>query len=99
LSRELVDAVIDELVPTSERGKFGIGRFEDIICEPADDCMGSSANYQNVAIYYNSSVNKDGSHTLLCGGRNDHPAILTHVCEEPSAALIPAPVPGTAHFN
>ena len=56
LSRESVDAVIDEIVPTSERGKFLIGGFEDIICEPADDCMGASANYQNVTIYYNGSA-------------------------------------------
>ncbi|HZQ51006.1 MAG TPA: hypothetical protein VFB14_02355 [Bryobacteraceae bacterium] len=56
LSRKSVDAIIDELVPKSERGKFIIGEFEDIICEPADDCMGSSANYQNVKIYYNDSA-------------------------------------------
>jgi hypothetical protein len=56
LSRESVDAVIDELVPAAKRGKFVIGEFEDIICEPADDCMGSSAHYQNLTIYYNGSA-------------------------------------------
>ena len=56
LSRESVEAVIDELVPMSQRGKFVIGEFEDIICEPANDCMGSSAHYENVTIYYNSST-------------------------------------------
>jgi hypothetical protein len=56
LSQESVEAVMDELVPMSERGKFLIGEFESITCEPADDCMGSSANYQNVTIYYNGSA-------------------------------------------
>ena len=58
LTRESVDAVIDELVPAAERGKFVISEFEDIICEPADDCMGSSANYQNLTIYYNGSAKR-----------------------------------------
>jgi hypothetical protein len=56
LSRESVDAVINELVPMSQRGRFVIGEFEDFICEPSDDCMGSSAHYQNVTIYYNGSA-------------------------------------------
>jgi hypothetical protein len=56
LSRESVDAVIEEIAPTSERGKFIVAEFADIICEPADDCSGASANYQNVTIYYNGSA-------------------------------------------
>jgi hypothetical protein len=56
LSLESVNAIIDELVPKPERGKFVIGEFVDMLCEPADDCSGSSANYQNVTIYYNGST-------------------------------------------
>jgi len=59
LTRESVDAVINELVPAANRGKFVISEFEHIICEPADDCSGSSAHYQNVTIYYNGSA-KEG---------------------------------------
>src|ERR1700676_1469827 len=37
LSRADVNAIVDELVPKSARGKFLISEFEDITCLPAND--------------------------------------------------------------
>jgi hypothetical protein len=56
LSPDAVKAVIDELVPRSERGKFLIGTFDHIICLPENDCAGTSENYQRVTIYYNAGA-------------------------------------------
>jgi hypothetical protein len=54
-TNEQAKHILQELVPTSKRGKFIIGGFVDGICMPENDCGGSSENYENVSIYYNSS--------------------------------------------
>jgi hypothetical protein len=46
LSQELVNAIIDELVPLAARGKY-------VIAE--NDCAGSSRTYEKVTIYYNAA--------------------------------------------
>jgi hypothetical protein len=55
LSRDAMNAIIDELVPLAARGKFVRGEFIDMICLPADDCVGSSRTYEKVSIYYNAA--------------------------------------------
>jgi hypothetical protein len=55
LSREAVDAVINELAPIAVRGKYVIGEFIDMDCIPADDCYGTRLNYERLDIYYNSA--------------------------------------------
>jgi len=56
LSQAEVKAVVDELVPRSERGKFQIGEFVNMICLPENDCGGTSENYEKVTIYYNAGT-------------------------------------------
>ncbi len=56
LSRDSVDAVIDELAPGSERGKYLIGGFDNFTCLPTNDCNGSSSDYQKLMIYYNAGT-------------------------------------------
>jgi hypothetical protein len=56
LSHDSVKAVIDELVPRSERGKFLIAGFDDVTCLPDDDCSGTSESYEKVTIYYNAGA-------------------------------------------
>lgn len=47
-----------ELIPTSERGKFQTSRFVNATCLPANDCEGSSEEWENVVIYANAG--RDG---------------------------------------
>jgi hypothetical protein len=54
LSKASVNAIIDELVPVSERGKYIVGEFTNSDCLPENDCAGASESYQNVTIYYNA---------------------------------------------
>jgi hypothetical protein len=54
-----VDAIIAELVPRSERGKFVIGSFDDAICFPTMDCGGSSGLWENVDIFHNGSTGNE----------------------------------------
>jgi hypothetical protein len=53
LSFDTVNAIVDELVPVSERGKAGFAGFANIGCLPEDDCYGSFSSYEKVFIYYN----------------------------------------------
>lgn len=55
-SYETAKNVLDELLPLSKRGKFVIGGFLNVFCLPENDCAGSSEEYENVTIYYNSSA-------------------------------------------
>jgi hypothetical protein len=56
LSQADVTAILDEIVPMSARGKFLIGEFDNITCLPANDCQGTSENYEKVTIYYNAAA-------------------------------------------
>ncbi len=55
-SYESAKNVLDELLSVSKRGKFVIGGFVNAFCLPENDCRGSSEDYENVGIYYNSSA-------------------------------------------
>ena len=55
LSRDFVNAIIDELVPLAVRGKYVIGGFANLTCLPANDCNGSTRTYEKVTIYYNAA--------------------------------------------
>lgn len=46
---ELVDEIVDELIPRSERGKGVDAGFINAIC-PTNDCGGSQENWENVSI-------------------------------------------------
>jgi len=56
VQHEIAKNVLDELLPASGRGKFVIGGFVDAFCMPENDCAGSSEDYENVSIFYNSSA-------------------------------------------
>jgi hypothetical protein len=51
-----VNAIIDELVPRSVRGKHLIAGFVNAECLPENDCNGTSDSYEKVEIYYNSAA-------------------------------------------
>ncbi len=54
LSHESVNAILNELVPDSVRGKPISAGFMNMVCMPENDCSGSSQEFQNVTIYYNA---------------------------------------------
>jgi hypothetical protein len=56
LSRESVDAIIDDLVPRSIRGKYLIAGFVNAACIPENDCNGTSVGYEKISIYYNAAT-------------------------------------------
>lgn len=56
LSKDSVNAIIDELVPRAVRGKHLIGGFVNISCPPENDCSGTSDSYERLEIYYNAAV-------------------------------------------
>jgi len=55
VNRESINAILDELVPRSVRGKPLAGGFLNVTCGPANDCAGSEQRYENVTIYYNAA--------------------------------------------
>jgi hypothetical protein len=55
LSRDTVEAIVQQLVPSSARGKFLISTFLNVTCLPENDCAGTSESYEKVTIYYNSA--------------------------------------------
>lgn len=54
LSKEAVEAIIDELVPLSVRGKPLSSGVLNATCDPENDCGGTEQLYRNVTIYYNA---------------------------------------------
>ena len=58
LSRDVVTAILDELVPNSARGKYIIAGFANAACLPENDCAGSYQQFENLTIYYNAG--RDG---------------------------------------
>ena len=55
LSLEVLNEIIDELVPLKERGKPLFAGFVNARCLPNDDCWGTQTSYEKVFIYYNAS--------------------------------------------
>jgi hypothetical protein len=51
---KLLTEIEDELVPKTERGKFIIGTFLNIVCLPQNDCAGTQEDWENVAMYTNA---------------------------------------------
>lgn len=50
LSDADANRILDDLAPTTSRGKYIIGTFLDIYCMPDNDCFGSSQEYENLTI-------------------------------------------------
>ena len=55
MTKEVAAAIIDELVPKAERGRYVVGEFDLITCLPEDDCNGVSEHYEKLTIYYNAA--------------------------------------------
>jgi len=53
LNYEVVQGIIDELVPAPVRGKGLSSGLLSATCMPAKDCCGTEQDYQNVTIYFN----------------------------------------------
>ena len=51
-----VNAIIDELVTRSSRGKQLIAEFVNRECLPENDCNGTSDSYEKITIYYNAAA-------------------------------------------
>jgi hypothetical protein len=51
IDNSVLQAIGYELVPESERGKYTIGTFMNVICLPQNDCAGVKEDYQNVVIF------------------------------------------------
>jgi hypothetical protein len=66
---DTLDAIEDELVPKSERGKFKMSTILDIVCIPDDDCAGSQDDWTKVVIYSNSG--QHGGHYASISWKRD----------------------------
>ncbi|HTU34616.1 MAG TPA: hypothetical protein VMF66_12510 [Candidatus Acidoferrum sp.] len=51
---KLLEQIENELVPLSDRGKYVMGTFLDLICIPVNDCAGTEEDWKKVSIYTNS---------------------------------------------
>jgi hypothetical protein len=51
---DALKTIEDELVPTSERGKFKISTFINITCLPENDCQGAENDWERVGMYTNA---------------------------------------------
>ena len=56
LRSSILNEVIDELVPVTERGKHVISTFLNLNCLPRNDCAGTGEDYERVSIYRNGGV-------------------------------------------
>jgi hypothetical protein len=65
ISREVLGEIIDELVQAKERGKPGFSGFLNLACLPANDCAGSSEDYENLIIYYNAGINAGVNYAVI----------------------------------
>ena len=65
LGRETLNEVIDELIPTSERGRGLFGGFFNIGCMPQNDCYGSYMEYERVIIYCNAGQHRDVNYAVI----------------------------------
>jgi len=65
LSHEILEEVIDELIPVSERGQGRYAGFLNIGCMPQNDCAGSFSDYEKVFIYYNAGQHRDVNYAVI----------------------------------
>jgi len=57
--------LIDELVPTSVRGRGLLGGFANIACLPQNDCYGSFESYEKLIIYNNAGRYGDVNYAVV----------------------------------
>lgn len=75
----LLEQIEDETVARTERGRYIMGTFLNIICLPENDCAGSHEDWENVIIYRNSG--RSGAHyDLIQWKRNE--------CGEPKLPVL-----------
>lgn len=67
LKSKVLDEIIDELVPASQRGKLRMGSFLNLTCLPNNDCAGTGEDYERVYIYRNGGI--DAHRTLQSNGK------------------------------
>jgi len=60
IDSKLLNEIIDELVPASERGPRGMAGFLNMRCLPSDDCAGTMSTSDKLSIYRNGGA--DGEH-------------------------------------
>lgn len=58
IKSQMLQEIIDELVPPEKRGKFVMGTILNITCLPENDCSGASEEYERVIIYRNGSTDE-----------------------------------------
>ena len=56
LKSQPLNAVIDELVPTSQRGKYLMAGFVNIFCMPDGGCEGTEESYERLTIFRNGGT-------------------------------------------
>ena len=56
LKSNVLDEVINELVPMKNRGKQLISGFLNLDCLPRNDCGGTMENYERLSIYRNGGI-------------------------------------------
>jgi hypothetical protein len=65
LDRKTLNEVINELVPTSERGRGLYCGFFNIGCMPRNDCYGSYMEYERLMIYYNAGQHGEVNYAVI----------------------------------
>lgn len=58
LTKESADSVLEEIVPTSVRGKHVSSGVLNVTCMPDNDCWGSEQVFEHVTIYYNGETSR-----------------------------------------
>lgn len=56
LRSEVLDEVINEVIPMKERGKLIMASFLNMTCLPRNDCSGTGQDYEKVYIYKNGGI-------------------------------------------
>jgi hypothetical protein len=65
MDSKLLSAVINELVPGSERGRGpSAAEFLSVRCLPSDDCAGTGSNWEKISIYRNGGSNDEHYATI-----------------------------------
>ena len=65
LSLETLNDLIDELIPTTERGRGLFGGGVNLGCAPQSDCYGSYMEYERVMIYFNAGKHHEANYAVI----------------------------------
>jgi hypothetical protein len=57
INYKLLEEIENELAPENIRGKYIIGTFLDITCEPDNDCAGTQRDWKNLVMVSNAGEN------------------------------------------